>query len=156
MLLASLFLAIIWTLSRRRIVHRIIDMADRQVDHELCATLHNEIFKRGWEGTGEPFDLDSFPVFWDTLTQHHTDLTQRLQPSLIEFFKKARVIRNYGDSQAPYQQFFYFLAGLVNPVTTWARDHLDSLDAVNPDHYILLYGATNIASQSLGIMYVPS
>jgi len=130
-----------------------------QMDHVRCADLHNEIVRLGIEGTGETFNPEALQLFWDTVPEHHEQLEQQMKWSIIEFYKRALVYNRQYESESSYQNFFYFVSELNNPLHEgYYRDTLEgeNQDAReredDPDRYLLFYTATNLESHAMGIV----
>lgn len=58
------------------------------MDYERCAALHNAIVKYGWTASGRSFDDLPLTTCWEANVGWDDD-GDRLQPSLIQFLKRA-------------------------------------------------------------------
>jgi len=126
------------------------------LDYERCATLHNAIVKHGWSASGR--SLDDLPLMtcWEASEEEWEEGTDRLQPSMIEFLKRAYT--ELPDTEPLYNfqsrdyKFFYFLDGLVGP------QHYESyalLDGIGDyaGHYMTLYTPNDrLGSHAQGLM----
>jgi len=130
-----------------------------QMNYEQCARLHNEIVRRGVEGVGEIFNPEAFPTFWDTVQDYHEPLEEQLKPSIVDFYKRAVVHPGQDESDSPYENFFYFVSELNNPLeegyyrSTLDCENQDSREeGWDTDRYLLFYIATDLASHKMGIV----
>lgn len=127
------------------------------LDYERCAVLHNAIVKHGWVAGGRSLDDLPLTTCWEADEEGWEDNTDRLQPSMIEFLKRAydtalpdtTPLHNCASRQ---YKFFYFLSGLV-----WPQGHefyalLDSIGDF-PGHYMTLYTPNDdLGSHAQGLM----
>lgn len=112
------------------------------LDYELCATLHNAIWKLAWAETAPDTCPYPPPTWWEHFNPPDT-IASRLNPDLIEFFKRAYY---YPDVAG----FFYFLNALV-PCDrllddSWLKD-------LGTDRLMFLHYATNFkCGDELGLV----
>lgn len=62
---------------------------DGDLDYERCAALHNAIVKYGWTASGRLIDELPLTTCWEANEEEWEDNADRLQPSMIEFLKRA-------------------------------------------------------------------
>jgi hypothetical protein len=116
-----------------------------QFDYDLCASLHNQIFKTGWTASAPGRTPESAPsqTWWEYFAPP-ADFANRLNGDLVQFLKRA-----YFHTDAP--EFFYFLSGLNYPKNLlddgWVRDRGD-------DRCALLYRATGFKmGDEMGVIF---
>jgi hypothetical protein len=112
------------------------------LDYELCATIHNQIFQIGWEGDGRSQKSCPTQSWWERFAPS-TEISNRLNADLVEFFKRA-----YSRENAP--PFFYFLGPL-----TRCKDLLDDtwFEDRETDRFIILHHATGFRmGDEIGLM----
>jgi len=82
---------------------------------ERCISLHNEIVRHGWVGSGRsPDTLAShskswFEVFGDEAEAERSNLS----PNLIQFLEQIQIPRV--EEEGFYPEFFYWVQGLSHP-----------------------------------------
>ena len=82
---------------------------------ERCISLHNEIVRHGWVGSGRsPDTLAShskswFEVFGDEAEAERSNLS----PGLIQFLEQVQIPRV--EEEGLYPEFFYWVQGLSHP-----------------------------------------
>jgi len=127
------------------------------LDYERCAALHNAILKHGWTASGRSIDELPLNTCWEANEQEWEDNTDRLQPSIIEFLKRAHNTE-LPDTEPLYNfqsrdyKFFYFLDGLVGPQ---GHEYYALLDDIGDysDHYMTLYTPNDrLGSHAQGLM----
>lgn len=112
------------------------------LDHQLCANLHNAIWKLAWAGTAPETCPYPPPSWWEHFNLPDT-IASRLSPDLIEFFKRAYY-------HPDILGFFYLLRRLVpcNQLLddSWLKD-------LGADRFIFLHYATNFkCGDELGLV----
>lgn len=132
--------------------------AEGDLDYERCAALHNAVVEHGWTASGR--SLDDLPLMtcWEADEQGWEDNTDQLQPSMIEFLKRA-YNTELPDTEPLYNfqsrgyKFFYFLDGLIGPRGHETYDLLDDFGDF-PGHYMTLYTPNDRSgSHAQGLMY---
>jgi len=127
------------------------------LDYERCAALHNAIFKHGWTASGRSIDELPLTTCWEANEQEWEDNADRLQPSMIEFLKRAyntelpdtKPLYNF---QSRDYKFFYFLDGLAGPQ---GHEYYALLDDIGDfaGHYMTLYTPNDrLGSHAQGLM----
>ena len=82
---------------------------------ERCISLHNEIVRHGWVGSGRSADTLAshskswFEVFGDEAEAERSNLS----PGLIQFLEKIQIPRI--EEEGFYPEFFYWVQGLSHP-----------------------------------------
>ncbi|KAJ0422934.1 hypothetical protein BJY00DRAFT_310536 [Aspergillus carlsbadensis] len=116
-----------------------------QFDYELCANLHNQIFRIGWSASAPDRTPESCPeqTWWEYFSPS-AEFANRLSDGLVQFLKRA-----YFHTDAP--EFFYFLSRLNYPKYLlddgWVKDRGD-------DRYVVLYTATGFKSgDEMGLIF---
>lgn len=131
------------------------EQESRVFDVERCIDLHNQLVQIGWEGSGGGLDDNEIQAWWDRYGADcdEQDLTQRLIPELVDFFKGAlQIDQEETGTDSPYQNFFYYVQGLAIPETMLSESFItEGLDE-DPPRYVLLYHVTNLKSHSCGIL----
>lgn len=127
------------------------------LDYERCAALHNAIVKHGWTASGHSIDELPLTTCWEANEEEWEDNADRLQPSMIEFLKRA-YDTELPDTEPLYNfqsrdyKFFYFLGGLIGPQGHEAYGLLDDI-ADYPGHYMTLYTPNDrLGSHAEGLM----
>ena len=87
------------------------------LDYERCAALHNAIVKHGWIASGRSLEELPLTTCWGADEEGWEGYADRLQPSMIEFLKRA-YDTDLPDTEPLYEcmprdyKFFYLLEGL--------------------------------------------
>ncbi|KAL4994199.1 hypothetical protein BDV10DRAFT_189272 [Aspergillus recurvatus] len=86
------------------------DLGPAGLDYERCAALHNELLRRGVEGSGREMP-PSPQSYWEAAAPSG-EVTSLLQPPVVEFLKRA-----HGESPLLTERgaLFHYLRGLAEP-----------------------------------------
>ncbi|KAJ0416713.1 hypothetical protein BJY00DRAFT_291011 [Aspergillus carlsbadensis] len=104
----------------------------QRMDYERCAALHNELLFRGWTGAGNEWIEP--PTWWQYYSPSDA-LASRLHPLLIEFLKRAYLVKH----NHKWQSLFFYISGLAVPQDISA--YLDR-DLNGHGRFLLLYVST--------------
>lgn len=128
------------------------------LDYERCAALHNAIVRHGWIASGRSPDDLPLETCWGSDEEGREADADRLQPSMIEFLKRA-YNTELPDTEPLYNfqsrsyKFFYFLDGLVEPQGHEFYALLNDFGDF-PGHYMTLYTPNDrLGSHAQGLMY---
>jgi hypothetical protein len=112
---------------------------------ERCIALHNEILMHGWVGSGRDAANFTGKNWFDHLGDQANNARGRLSTPLTRFLKGALTTdeNNYS--------FFYHVGGLGYPLSMWTTHEAFGGD-MDPDRYLTLYMANNIASHPDGLV----
>lgn len=116
-----------------------------RLDFERCAALHNEIIERGWIGSGHALEELDRTTYWVHFQDDATWQNERVDPSLVEFFKLA--------IYHPSQTFFYTADGIAPPGNFFDGCNF-GIDA-DANRYVQLYTTTDVfdVSHANGILF---
>ena len=119
-----------------------------EMDYERCAALHNAIVKHGWTAIRRALEDSPATTCWEADAADWEANADRLQPSMIEFLKRA-----YSTDlpETKSYAFFYFLEGLVGPQNHTFYDF--EMFEEFPGHYMTLYKPNDrLGSHAQGLM----
>ncbi|KAL2812886.1 hypothetical protein BDW59DRAFT_176887 [Aspergillus cavernicola] len=113
------------------------DLGPGALDYERCAALHNELLRRGVEGSGRKMP-PSPRTYWEAAAPSE-EIASLLRPPVVEFLKRAYVeYPLLSERGAP----FHFLGGLAEP--SWMVDvYIGCANEVPPGTFIRLYGLSD-------------
>ncbi|KAK4553646.1 hypothetical protein LTR86_009144 [Recurvomyces mirabilis] len=120
------------------------------MDSHRCAALHNAIYEHGWTSSfGDTTDfLANTETWWGAFATPGFDTTN-MHPTLEEFLKEARVLR---DRQEQDKNFFYFMSGLSH--SNMLDGRMDWFDIGRPKRLITLYETYfSFATKLDGLVY---
>jgi hypothetical protein len=127
------------------------------LDYERCAALHNAIVKHGWIASGRSLDDLQLTSCWEANEEGWQADADRLQPSMIEFLKRA-YNTELPDTEpwckdvSRHYKFFYCLEGLARPQAHEVYALLDDIGD-SPGHYMTLYTPNeDMGSHAQGLM----
>ncbi|KAL4866796.1 hypothetical protein BDV12DRAFT_198889 [Aspergillus spectabilis] len=111
------------------------------MDYERCAALHNELFIRGWTGSGNTWVEP--PTWWEKYSPTEK-FANRLHPSLIKFLKLAyHIPRESRKVEHKWKCIFYFISSLSGAEYMLSRLGVDfEFLGYAPDRFLLLYPST--------------
>ena len=123
------------------------------LDYERCAALHNELLEIGWVGSGRRLEYDANDnqaevlhrrTWFEYYGEDAERVRSRLSPSLAAFLERALVI----DAN---HSLFYYVSCLAHPDYLWLNHQWEAEDT-EPDRYMTLYVANDIASKLDGLV----
>lgn len=114
-------------------------------DVERCIALHNEIVMHGWVGSGRDPANFTGKNWFDRVGDPADRTRDRLSTPLTRFLEGALI------TDEPNYSFFYYVYGLSYPEGMWSM-HDAFAPHGDPNRYLTLYGATNIASHPEGLV----
>ncbi|KAK8043551.1 hypothetical protein PG993_005981 [Apiospora rasikravindrae] len=122
-------------------------------DPQLCASLHNDICRRGWATLAPdlPFE-EGTTTWWDTYgSECDASVASRLAPQLMEFLKQARIVRPALRDEAQ-GNFFFYLSGLAAPDSLFSYAGVIDPDEPDANRYVVLYHATQLMGHPVGLV----